>query len=107
MASAMASTIVRRVVSSAKSAASPAKLGNRSIHSSGTKQMADHEHGHSHSGNLYENDAYVHAPHMYDFVNMKNKRVKMGFMVFGGLALGSFVPVFATHYQMKKSGQLG
>lgn len=104
MANAMATTVVRRLVSSAKSAV-PAKLGNRSFHSSGTKQMADHGHGHS-GGSLYSNNEYIHAPHMYDFTNMKNRRVKMGFMVFGSLAIGTTVPIYATHYQLKKQGTI-
>lgn len=75
-------------------------LGNRKFHSSGPKQMADH--GHS-DGSIYSND-YIHAPHMYNFTGMKHKRSKMAVMVFGSLALGTCVPIYATHYQMAKSG---
>ncbi|CAM6105154.1 unnamed protein product [Calypogeia fissa] len=97
MANAAAITVVRRLVSSAKSA-SPAKIGNRKFHSSGPKKMADH--GHS-DGSMYSND-YLHATHMYNFTGMKNKRLKMGFMVFGSLALGAAVPIYATHFQLTK-----
>lgn len=99
MANAVATTVVRRLVSSAKST-SPAKLVNRNFHSSGPKKMADH--GHS-DGSMYSND-YIHAVHMYNFTGMKNKRLKMGFMVFGSLAVGIVVPVYATRYQIQKSG---
>ncbi|CAM6082778.1 unnamed protein product [Calypogeia fissa] len=94
MANAAAITVVRRLVSSAKSA-SPAKIGNRKFHSSGPKKMADH--GHS-DGSMYSND-YLHAPHMYNFTGMKNKRLKMGFMVFGSLAIGVNILYFWTWLQ--------
>ena len=40
---------------------------------------------------------------MYDFAGMKNRKVKMFFGVFGALAIGTFVPILAVGYQLKKT----
>jgi len=65
--------------------------GTRQFHATGAKR--------------YSND-YIHAEHMYDITAMKNRKVKMALGVFGALAFGTVVPIFAVHFQMKKQGGL-
>ena len=63
--------------------------GVRQFHATGAKR--------------YSND-YIHAEHMYDITSMKNRKLKMGLGVFGSLGLGIMVPIWAVHFQLKKSG---
>jgi len=88
MASSASVSAVRRVVSKV-AATTPAVSGTRQFHATGAKR--------------YSND-YIHAEHMYDITAMKNRKVKMALGVFGSLALGTFVPIWAVHFQMKKQG---
>jgi hypothetical protein len=63
--------------------------GIRQFHATGAKR--------------YSND-YIHAEHMYDITAMKNRKVKMAAGVFGSLAIGIMVPIWAVQYQLKKAG---
>ncbi|KAL3685678.1 hypothetical protein R1sor_003700 [Riccia sorocarpa] len=96
MASSLAVGVLRRLSSTTKNAVP--SLGKRGFHSAGAKQGA---HGGGSGGELYSND-YLHAPHMYDLPAMKQRKLKMGLLVFGGLAFGSVVPIIATEYQKSK-----
>ncbi|KAL2653696.1 hypothetical protein R1flu_021824 [Riccia fluitans] len=98
MASSMAVAALRRVASTTKTAVP--SLGKRGFQSSGAKHGG---HGGGASGELYSND-YLHAPHMYDLLGMKQRKLKMGLLIFGGLAFGSAVPIIASQYQQKKQG---
>lgn len=66
-------------------------VGTRQFHSTGAKS--------------YSND-YIHAEHMYNITGMKNRKVKMFVGVFGALAIGTIVPIWAVRFQMKKQGAL-
>ncbi|BBM99130.1 hypothetical protein MPTK1_1g18980 [Marchantia polymorpha subsp. ruderalis] len=99
MASSSTIVALRRVASMSKTIV-PSAAGKRSFHSSGARMGG---HGGGSSGEMYSND-YLHAPHMYDLPNMKQKSLKMGLLVFGGLALGTAVPIVACQYQQKKTG---
>ncbi|KAG6547010.1 hypothetical protein Mapa_011627 [Marchantia paleacea] len=98
MASSLTIVALRRVATTTKTLVP--SVGKRSFHSSGAR-LGGHEGGSS--GEMYSND-YLHAPHMYDIPNMKQKSLKMGLLVFGGLALGTAVPIVACQYQQKKTG---
>jgi hypothetical protein len=62
----------------------------RTFHASATKLLQ------------YSND-YIHAPTMYDITKMKNRKLKFGLGVFGGVAFGTFVPIFAVFHQQHKA----
>ncbi|KAG0556752.1 hypothetical protein KC19_11G076900 [Ceratodon purpureus] len=86
MASSAAATAVRRAVAKI---APPASSGVRQFHATGAKRYSDD---------------YIHADHMYNITAMKNRKLKMGVGVFGSLAIGIMVPIWAVQFQMKKAG---
>ena len=63
--------------------------GVRQFHATGAKRYSDD---------------YIHADHMYNITAMKNRKLKMGVGVFGSLAIGIMVPIWAVQFQMKKAG---
>ncbi|KAG0600948.1 hypothetical protein M758_11G073100 [Ceratodon purpureus] len=89
MASSVAASAVRRAVSKVAAIAPPASSGVRQFHATGAKRYSDD---------------YIHADHMYNITAMKNRKLKMGVGVFGSLAIGIMVPIWAVQFQMKKAG---
>lgn len=69
----------------------PLNAGSRALHSAPAK-----------AGSSYE--SYVHADHMYNLQAMKYRKFKIGLGVFGSLAVGTLVPVYAVVYANKKTG---
>ncbi|KAL8162438.1 hypothetical protein V2J09_013927 [Rumex salicifolius] len=72
---------------------------SRQIHSTGTKRMGGHAHGH-------DEPEYIHAKHMYNLDKMKYRQIKMPLFVFSCFAIGAFVPVYAVMFQQKKTSSV-
>jgi hypothetical protein len=51
----------------------------------------------------HDGPAYEHAEHMYDVRSISNRGLKFGLGIFGGLALGSAIPVIAVKFQQAKA----
>lgn len=66
----------------------------RNIHAPKTKQYE------------YSND-YIHAPTMYNLTQMKGRKLKFGILVFGGVAAGTLLPIFAVCFQQNKAAAGG
>ncbi|GBG68959.1 hypothetical protein CBR_g3658 [Chara braunii] len=76
-------------------ASAPARRVATRSFQTGTKPKA--------SGGYGDEPAYLHAEHMYDLPSMKNRKLKMGLLVFGGLGFGIAVPLFAVAVQQQKA----
>ncbi|BBM98718.1 hypothetical protein MPTK1_1g15700 [Marchantia polymorpha subsp. ruderalis] len=50
----------------------------------------------------YSND-YIHAPTMYNITAIKNRKLKFGVAVFGGVAVGIIVPMYAYCLQQNRA----
>ncbi|KAL9234620.1 hypothetical protein vseg_009473 [Gypsophila vaccaria] len=83
-----------KLISSSKTVLS--KPSSRQIHSSGTKLMGGHGHGH-------DEPFYMHAKHMYNLDRMKHQKIKMPIAVFTAFFIGVSVPIFAVNFQQKKT----
>eukprot|EP00241_Pyramimonas_parkeae_P020822 CAMPEP_0114308816 /NCGR_PEP_ID=MMETSP0059-20121206/18288_1 /TAXON_ID=36894 /ORGANISM="Pyramimonas parkeae, Strain CCMP726" /LENGTH=87 /DNA_ID=CAMNT_0001432539 /DNA_START=85 /DNA_END=348 /DNA_ORIENTATION=- len=54
-------------------------------------------------GNNPHEGPFVHAKHMYDLPNMPNRTLKWGLGIFGGVATGFGIPIFACWFQFTKA----
>eukprot|EP00244_Chara_vulgaris_P012928 TRINITY_DN705_c1_g1_i3.p2 TRINITY_DN705_c1_g1~~TRINITY_DN705_c1_g1_i3.p2 ORF type:complete len:105 (-),score=32.85 TRINITY_DN705_c1_g1_i3:67-345(-) len=77
-------------------ASAPARRVATRSFQTGTKPKAS-------SGYGGDEPAYLHADRMYDLPSMKNRKLKMGLLVFGGLGFGIAVPLFAVAVQQQKA----
>ncbi|KAJ4851018.1 hypothetical protein Tsubulata_024162 [Turnera subulata] len=75
----------------------PFLKANRGIHTTGVKRMSGgHAHGH-------DEPFYLHAKHMYNLDRMKGQKIKMPLAVFSAVFIGTAVPIWAVHFQQKKT----
>lgn len=69
---------------------------NRGIHSTSVKKMGGHGHGH-------DEPYYLHAKRMYNLERMSHQKLKVTLSVLGVVGLGIGIPVYAVHFQQKKT----
>eukprot|EP00850_Spirogloea_muscicola_P021002 SM000233S07973 [mRNA] locus=s233:60377:60979:- [translate_table: standard] len=87
----MAAPAARRAAAAALAPPPPPPRGTRALHGGAPRQ----------SGYGGEPE-YLHAYHMYDPQSMKNRKLKLGLFVFGGVAFGISVPIFAVVHAQSK-----
>ncbi|VVA13697.1 PREDICTED: SLL1 [Prunus dulcis] len=76
------------------SEASLSKSGTRGFHSTGVKRMGGHGH---------DEPYYLHAKHMYNLDRMSHQKLKVTLGVFTAVSIGVAVPIWAVHFQQKKT----
>ncbi|KAJ7561281.1 hypothetical protein O6H91_03G021700 [Diphasiastrum complanatum] len=94
MASASAAVKAVKHLAPTLGASGASRIGSRALHAGGIKQTSEH-------GGSYGAD-YLHAEHMYNIPAMSHRKLKFGLGVFGALAIGIGVPIFAVVFQQKK-----
>ncbi|KAG9156810.1 hypothetical protein Leryth_019501 [Lithospermum erythrorhizon] len=73
------------------------KPANRGFHSTATKRMGGHGHGHD------DYEYYLHAKHMYNLDRMKHQKVKVTLGVITAFSIGVGVPIYAVVFQQRKT----
>lgn len=68
--------------------------GTRGFHSTGVKRMGGHGH---------DEPYYLHAKHMYNLDRMSHQKLKVTLGVFTAFSIGVAVPIWAVHFQQKKT----